>query len=62
MAVLLHRSRNEHAPRIERLRLGKNKIEISFTEKNLQAKRPLLVADLEREKEFLAAVNVELNF
>lgn len=57
LAVLLHRSHNEHAPRIERIKPGKNRLELRFfTETDLAGKRPLLLADLEREQAFLAAV------
>ncbi|MDD5391409.1 MAG: exopolyphosphatase [Thiothrix sp.] len=62
LSVLLHRSHNEHAPRIERIKLGKNRIELRFAEPDLAGKRPLLLADLEREKAFLAAVDVDLVF
>jgi len=62
LSVLLHRSRNESAPRIERIKASKNRLELRFAETDLAAKRPLLVADLEREKEFLRTVNVDLNF
>jgi exopolyphosphatase/guanosine-5'-triphosphate,3'-diphosphate pyrophosphatase len=62
LSVLLHRSHNEHAPRIERIKLGKNRIELRFAEPDLAGKRPLLLADLEREKAFLAAVDIELAF
>jgi exopolyphosphatase/guanosine-5'-triphosphate,3'-diphosphate pyrophosphatase len=60
LSVLLHRSRNEHAPRIERIKAGKNRLELKFVETDLAGKRPLLLADLEREKVFLAAVDIEL--
>lgn len=62
LAVLLHRSHNEHAPRIERIKLGKNRLELRFTETDLAGKRPLLLADLEREQAFLAAVDITLLF
>lgn len=62
LAVLLHRSHNEHAPRVERLKLGKNRLELRFAETNLADKRPLLLADLEREQIFLTAVEMELSF
>lgn len=62
LAVLLHRSHNEHAPRIERIKLGKNRLELRFTETDLAGKRPLLLADLEREQAFLAAVDFTLSF
>lgn len=62
LAVLLHRSHNEHAPRIERIKLGKNRIELRFAETNLAGKNPLLLADLEREQAFLAAVDITLSF
>lgn len=62
LSVLLHRSHNEYAPRIERIKLAKNRLELKFVENDLAGKRPLLLADLEREKEFLKAVNFELDF
>lgn len=62
LAVLLHRSHNEHAPRIERIKPGKNRLELRFTETDLAGKRPLLLADLEREQAFLAAVDFTLSF
>lgn len=62
LSVLLHRSHNEHAPRIERIKLGKSRIDLKFVENDLVGKRPLLVADLEREKEFLKAVAFELTY
>ncbi|MEN9501455.1 MAG: exopolyphosphatase [Pseudomonadota bacterium] len=62
LAVLLHRSHNENAPRIERMKLSKNRIEIRFAEANLVDKRPLLLADLEREQAFLATIEMELGF
>lgn len=60
LSVLLHRSRNEHAPRIERIRTSKNRLELKFAESDLVGKRPLLLADLEREQALLAAVAIEL--
>ncbi len=62
LAVLLHRSHNEHAPRIERIKLGKSRLELRFAESDMQGKRPLLLADLDREKAFLSAVDMELLF
>ncbi len=61
LAVLLHRSHKEVAPRIERLRVGKNRVELRFAD-DIRAKKPLLLADLEREQVFLKAVKVELVF
>ena len=61
LAVLLHRSHKEVAPSIERIRVGKNRIELRFAD-DIRAKKPLLLADLEREQVFLKAVKVELVF
>lgn len=62
LAVLLHRSRKENAPCIQRIKLGKGRISLSFEEDDLENRRPLLCADLEREKAFLEAVDIELDF
>jgi exopolyphosphatase/guanosine-5'-triphosphate,3'-diphosphate pyrophosphatase len=59
LAVLLHRSHKEAAPSIERVRLSKNRIELRFVD-DIKAKKPLLMADLEREQVFLKAVKVDL--
>lgn len=61
LAVLLHRSHKEAAPRIERIRVGKNCIELRFAE-DIKTQKPLLLADLEREQVLLKAVKVELVF
>lgn len=61
LAVLLHRSHKEAAPRIERLKLGKNRMEVQFLD-DVRGKKPLLLADLEREQAFLKAVKFELVF
>ncbi|OQX02770.1 MAG: exopolyphosphatase [Thiothrix lacustris] len=61
LAVLLHRSHKDAAPAIERIRLGKNRIELRFAD-DIKLKKPLLMADLEREQVLLKAVKVELMF
>lgn len=61
LAVLLHRSHKEAAPSIERIRVGKNRIELRFVD-DIKAQKPLLLADLEREQVLLKAVKVELVF
>lgn len=60
-AVLLHRSHKEVAPPIERLRVANNRVELRFAD-DIRAKKPLLLADLEREQVFLKAVKVDLAF
>lgn len=62
LAVLLHRSHKEAAPRIERIKLGRNRIELRFEDLSLYRRHPLLFADLEREQAYLKAVKVELVF
>ncbi|MEB4590389.1 exopolyphosphatase [Candidatus Thiothrix sp. Deng01] len=62
LAVLLHRSHKDAAPRIERMKLSKNRIELQFQDSGLKNKRPLLLADLEREQAFLKGVKFELAF
>lgn len=62
LAVLLHRSHKEVAPHIERMKLGKNRIELRFEDPTLYQKHPLLLADLEREQVYLKAVKMELLF
>lgn len=62
LAVLLHRSRKDTAPHIERIKLGKNRLELRFFESDLQKQRPLLLADLEREQAFLKSVDFDLQF
>jgi exopolyphosphatase/guanosine-5'-triphosphate,3'-diphosphate pyrophosphatase len=61
LAVLLHRSHKDIAPPIDRIKLGKNYIELRFLD-DVKAEKPLLMADLEREQAFLKAVKVELVF
>lgn len=61
LAVLLHRSHKQAAPSVERIRVGKNRIELRFLD-DIRGKKPLLLADLEREQEFLKAVKFELVF
>ncbi|OQX12097.1 MAG: exopolyphosphatase [Thiothrix lacustris] len=61
LAVLLHRSHKEVAPRIERLRVATNRVELRFAD-DIRVQKPLLLADLEREQVFLKAVKVELVF
>ncbi len=61
LAVLLNRSRkNDVAPALEIL-AGENSLRLGFDPEWLNA-NPLTVADLEREQEFLAAVDYELTF
>lgn len=62
LAVLLHRSRKETAPRIEHIKLARNRISLRFEGEDMENRRPLLYADLEREKAFLEAVDFELDF
>lgn len=61
VAVLLHRSHKQAAPAIERIRVSKNRMELRFQD-DIQGKKPLLLADLEREQAFLKAVRFELVF
>lgn len=61
LAVLLHRSHKEAAPRIERIKLGKSRLELCFLD-DIRSRKPLLTADLEREQAFLRAVKMELVF
>ncbi len=61
LAVLLHRSRvPDMKPRVE-LEAGKRSLEVRFP-KSWTEKHPLTLADLEREAEFLDAIDFKLKF
>lgn len=61
LAVLLHRSRIEDLkPRVE-LKPGKRSLELEFP-KTFMEKHPLTAADLEREAEYLDAIDFKLKY
>lgn len=60
LAVLLHRSRSEKAPTIERISLGKQSIHLHFADEKLSEERPLLFADLAREQAWLRTLSIKL--
>lgn len=60
LSSLLHRSRMPHAKLPIKLEAGRKSLNIQFTQKNWLARHPLTVADLEREAEYLKAIEVKL--
>lgn len=60
LAALLHRSRVPQAKLPLRLKAGRRSLEVEFTQKNWLARHPLTQADLEREVDFLKAIDVKL--
>ena len=61
LAVLLNRSRNQAENPTVGLEVGDQSIKLTFDPVWLKA-NPLTVADLEREKNFLASVDDSLEF
>ncbi|HVT36884.1 MAG TPA: Ppx/GppA phosphatase family protein [Nevskiaceae bacterium] len=60
LAALLHRSRVPHAQLPIKLAAGRKSLDVSFTRRNWLSRHPLTRADLEREAEYLKAIEVRL--
>ena len=61
LAALLHRSRMPHPKLPIRLKAGRKTLDVEFTQKNWLARHPLTLADLEREAEYLNAIEFRLD-